>query len=285
MNFARAAKSVGRSTNNSTNVKAAPPKSKKAVFCISNVDQHITSDELTTFLSQDMGVDVLTIFKLSTNNNRKNLSSAFRVCIRAEQKDSLLNCDELPEGIVVREWIFKTQLRDEQLNQADYDLTSANEFPKVGSDLLNLTASAPVLSANVLSRGGRDRDDKRTTQSPGSSHGNARDSLLRCSPVQSSQTSSGLPTAVNAASDWSMTDTQSQLEDGPPSSQHLLGTSSSSGNTTIYISPSGSRSQDDDDDDDDSEVTMRDACSDDISSGNRVSVGLMSQSAKPNKNG
>ena len=96
---------IGRSTRNDL-IKAAAPKEKKSVFCISNVDGQIDADSLANFLRKELNINVLTIFPTQRSKNpekTKSSSAAFRVCIPTADEGKLLDSDRLPDGIAVRE--------------------------------------------------------------------------------------------------------------------------------------------------------------------------------------
>ena len=103
----RAVEVIGHSANQHSDIRAAPPKIQKAVYCVSNVDPSISEKALTQFFEKEMGVRVLTIYPISTEN-RAETAIAFRVCIPAEDHDKFCDTSLLPDGIVIREWVFKS---------------------------------------------------------------------------------------------------------------------------------------------------------------------------------
>ena len=115
---------VGKSTARFDKFKAAPPtvRVRKAVFCVSNVDASISAEDLREFLQKELDVNVITIFPINSINSRNSVSTAFRICILAEDSGKLLDSDKLPKGIYVRQWVFKapvnlvTESKSSQIN-------------------------------------------------------------------------------------------------------------------------------------------------------------------------
>jgi hypothetical protein len=102
---------IGSSTVNCRDLKAAPPKPKKSVFCVSNVDKSIDDKMLSNFLLKEMNINIVSIYptKLSKTRNLDRWSGAFRLCILEKDRDKLLDSSRLPAGIAIREWFFKGQ--------------------------------------------------------------------------------------------------------------------------------------------------------------------------------
>jgi hypothetical protein len=121
----RAAKTIGQCTTQYTAIKVAPPKPKKAVYCISNLDSTSDADSIKSFLTNEMDIEILSIFPAKTARNDNNASKAFRVCIPALDKNKLLDTTKLPYGVVVREWFFKSSDAPRPLQQPPRNLQSA----------------------------------------------------------------------------------------------------------------------------------------------------------------
>jgi hypothetical protein len=96
----------GELTN--SNVKPAMTIIKKAVFHIDNLDPECTAETLTVYLNTN-GVDVLSCFpSKSWLRGEKNKANAFRVCIPSAKRQQILDPQLWTEGIVIRDWQFKT---------------------------------------------------------------------------------------------------------------------------------------------------------------------------------
>jgi hypothetical protein len=76
----------------------------KAVFCLSNVDNSYSSDDITEYM-KSIGVRLLTCFELKPGAHNPVDSKAFRICIIAEDKISLLNSDNWAVGVAIRPWV------------------------------------------------------------------------------------------------------------------------------------------------------------------------------------
>ena len=89
-------------------IKAAHPKVRKAVFCVSNVDSSVDESALAEFLQKEMDITVQNISqtKLYKNQRPDPWRRAFRVTILLADSAKLLDCARLSAGVVVREWVF-----------------------------------------------------------------------------------------------------------------------------------------------------------------------------------
>src|ERR1700690_2023592 len=68
-------------------------------------------DDFASFLEKEMGVRVLTINttrQSRENDYRSNRSISFRLCIPSDDRDKLCDVSLLPDGIIIREWVFKS---------------------------------------------------------------------------------------------------------------------------------------------------------------------------------
>ena len=91
---------VGRSVSANVSVAAAKQIFKKAVFCVDNVGTSFSADDVRSFVSS-MAVNVISCFEVKPRRrpgeeakikNRK----AFRLCIRADDRDLLLDASKWP---------------------------------------------------------------------------------------------------------------------------------------------------------------------------------------------
>ena len=100
--------------NNTCGISAAEPMYKKSVFCIDNVDKSVSLEEMKSFLSDNLSVQVLSIFNTKPRKKRNEKSTptkrnAFRLCINSEHRDKLLDITKWPQYIHISEWFFKGQ--------------------------------------------------------------------------------------------------------------------------------------------------------------------------------
>jgi len=106
---------AGSVTSAASNVDAfvaAKPYVKKKIFSIDNVNPAFTVEQLTKFVS-DLDVAVLSCYKVDPRRRRKETKeqakkdrSAFRLCIKTEDQDKLINADRWPEYVIVSDWYF-----------------------------------------------------------------------------------------------------------------------------------------------------------------------------------
>lgn len=97
--------------NNVRNIVAARPLLQKAVFCIDNVDQSVSVDDICSFVS-GLSVNVLTCFETKPRRRRNNEFNdnhkAFRLCIAKDDRDRLLDASRWPAYISISDWYFKS---------------------------------------------------------------------------------------------------------------------------------------------------------------------------------
>jgi hypothetical protein len=94
---------------------AAEPRYRKAVFCIDNVLNTSTEEELETYI-KDLGIHVLSVFKVQSRLSRREVREhvkpdrcAFRVCIVKDDSEKILDASNWPSSITVSEWYFRPQ--------------------------------------------------------------------------------------------------------------------------------------------------------------------------------
>lgn len=106
---------IGKSTTSDTCVAAAKKIFKKSVFCIDNVCTSHTTEDIEAFVS-GMGVDVVTCFEAKPRRRRQEQQAddrkAFRLCIRADDRERLLDASFWPDSITISEWFFKPPQSD-----------------------------------------------------------------------------------------------------------------------------------------------------------------------------
>jgi len=90
-------------SNASCSLKAAKELLNKRVFCISNVSDKTTCQELQDYI-ESCGVKVLSIFEAKTKFKD---SHSFRVCINSVNTEKFIADSIWGSDIIVREWVFK----------------------------------------------------------------------------------------------------------------------------------------------------------------------------------
>ena len=87
-------KVVGKLTSSTVRLQASGNIINKTVFCVSNVNESITKDDMLSFLS-DSNIKVVSCFEAKT---RFEGSKAFRLCIASEDSERLLDPFIWPDG-------------------------------------------------------------------------------------------------------------------------------------------------------------------------------------------
>lgn len=124
-------------------ITAAKPFTRKAVFCVDNVNPSCESEHLVTFV-QSLDVTVITCHDTKPRRRKNETISdkdvnddrrAFRLCIKAEDREKLLNPDSWPEHICISEWFFKSKDRHADTDtDADQRSTGGDHGQEDGMD-------------------------------------------------------------------------------------------------------------------------------------------------------
>lgn len=93
-----------------TALKAATDIHRKFVVHVDNVDKALNCDDIKTFLSDNnISVDSCFSVKSWVHQADKESVVAFRVCVRLENRDAIMNEKLWPAGIIIRQWVFKNK--------------------------------------------------------------------------------------------------------------------------------------------------------------------------------
>jgi len=84
------------------------------VFCVDNVKATCTIDQMKSFISFNMGVEVVSSFQVQPRRRRNEdedrvVRKAFRVCIYDDDRQRFLDAAVWSKSIIVCEWYFKQQ--------------------------------------------------------------------------------------------------------------------------------------------------------------------------------
>ena len=109
----RAAVVYGKSFADSA-VSAARQIRKKAVFCVDNVKSTCTIDQMKSFISLNMRVEVVSCFQVHPRRRRNEdedrvVRKAFFVCIYHDDRHRFLDAAAWSKSIIVSVWYFKQQ--------------------------------------------------------------------------------------------------------------------------------------------------------------------------------
>ena len=107
----RAPLMIGKSVASGVNVAAAKQIFKKAVFLVDNVSISHSADDIRSFVSS-MAINVISCFEVKPRRRRNEEGDiddrkAFRLCIRADDRDRLLDPSKWPNSIAISQWFFK----------------------------------------------------------------------------------------------------------------------------------------------------------------------------------
>jgi len=102
-------KAAGSTSHDNSGIVAAECIVKKSVFYVDNVINTCSVDQMEKFISDNMGVDVLTCFSVAPRKrrNKSDDRAAFRICIKSCDRDNFLDDTKWPEHVCVSEWLFK----------------------------------------------------------------------------------------------------------------------------------------------------------------------------------
>jgi hypothetical protein len=99
-----------KTTDTFKSAKLAPQRTK-VVFCIDNASLNPTIDMVHKFITDVLGVEVLSLHEVKPRRRRYDpdgtLRRAYRVCIYRDSADLFLAEDLWPEHVAVFEWFFK----------------------------------------------------------------------------------------------------------------------------------------------------------------------------------
>jgi hypothetical protein len=91
-------------------IKSAINIVKKNVFHVDNIDEESTPESIVAFLkTENIAVESCFTTKSWMRASEQNKVAAFRVCVRAEDRDRFLDKSLWSRGIMIRDWRFKKQ--------------------------------------------------------------------------------------------------------------------------------------------------------------------------------
>ena len=108
----RAPLMIGKSSASGVSVAAAKQIFKKSVFLIDNVSTAHNADDIRSFVTS-MSINVISCLEVRPRRRRNEEEGdtddrkAFRLCIRADDQDRLLDPSKWPNSIAISQWFFK----------------------------------------------------------------------------------------------------------------------------------------------------------------------------------
>lgn len=109
------AKLMGTGQNLSCPFKPAKDLTRKFVVHLDNITEDIPCNEINAYL-QTCNIETLSCFKAKSWVQRSDDDEifSFRLCVKFDDKDKIMNPEIWPGGIVVRKWQFKPKNNGEQ---------------------------------------------------------------------------------------------------------------------------------------------------------------------------
>ena len=103
---------LGTSTASTRSLAAARVITKKAVFCVDNIDVSYDADDVRSFVSS-LAVTVVSCFQVKPRRRRDesgpvNDRRAFRLCIDDADRDRLLDASKWPDSVIISQWYYKS---------------------------------------------------------------------------------------------------------------------------------------------------------------------------------
>ena len=158
----QAVQTLDEQGNPGHSVTAARPLLSKAVYCIDNVNNNLSADDLHSFVSS-MSVRVISCFEVkprrSIYQRRNNYSptdhKTFRLCINREDSEYLLDADKWPADITISAWFFKstTTATSSSADNANGQSSSSAVLSSVNNMGLLVVGEAHVENNNNLVAG------------------------------------------------------------------------------------------------------------------------------------
>jgi len=139
---------VGRKTDESDKVIAAKSLQRKYVYYVDNLNESVTAEDLTTFVSS-LGVQVFNCFAIrprrtaqqKRDNVVDNERHAFRLCINRADKVKMMKPDMWPADVLIKRWYWRkdgdhsdddVQARDDGATvQAHQQTTNATDLDDI----------------------------------------------------------------------------------------------------------------------------------------------------------
>lgn len=151
----------GSSQSHNSAIRAAKPVINKSILCIDNVSTDVTHDEMTRFITDDLKVEVISLYKAKPRRRRYETADdvsdrqAFRLCIKKDDEERLLDDTAWPADVFVYEWFFKSAAPKNQTPTATATARNNTVFKKIvpsapATDITNtVTATATAIDSTA----------------------------------------------------------------------------------------------------------------------------------------
>ena len=109
-------KVVGCNKTAASSLKAAKIVQKKFVFHLDNVKDSPSCSDIESYVTDQLNVGTISCFTSKSwvrmEKEDDTPCCAFRVCVKFEDKKTVLDSALWPVGVIVREWRFKEKNKD-----------------------------------------------------------------------------------------------------------------------------------------------------------------------------
>ena len=121
---------LGQSSFPGGKVAAARDIRKKAVFCVDNVSTSCTMEDIKSFVTKTLRIEVLSCYKAQPRRRWREETSvddrnAFRLCICEKDRDRLLDANAWPTSVLISDWVFKKPNGNDKRLRMDIEASSA----------------------------------------------------------------------------------------------------------------------------------------------------------------
>ena len=116
-------RAFGKSRIMASKLVAAKPMYKKSVLCIDNLSSFCTVDDISAYVRKELATHVISCFEVKPRRRRYEESAddrkAFRLCIRQDDRNRLLDPALWPDSVMVSDWFFKSQSEGDKRQRLD----------------------------------------------------------------------------------------------------------------------------------------------------------------------
>jgi len=160
----RAPTILGQSSFPGSKIAAARDIRKKAVFCVDNVNKSCTTEDIKSFVSETLSIEVLSCYTAQPRRRRREETSvddrcAFRLCICEKDRDRLLDANAWPTSVLISDWVFKKSDGNDKRLRMDTEASTAAVPHRSTPITQDDTALKEVAAASLVCQAATDNDE------------------------------------------------------------------------------------------------------------------------------
>jgi len=126
---------LGTSTTSIRGLAAARVITKKAVFCVDNIDPLYDADDVRGFVSS-LSVTVISCFEVKPRRRRDEFGpvddrKAFRLCIDDTDRNRLLDASKWPDSVIISQWYYKNPSSGANQQRSAVSVAGQSRFASV----------------------------------------------------------------------------------------------------------------------------------------------------------